>query len=216
MPGNNTQPYNGRYLGTGNGGYAGSYFYSELAQGINYGFATANTDMGTGGSVVPPTDGISADGLVGHPEKWIDFGWRATSLMTQFSKALIQAYYGTAASHSYFAGCSTGGQQALMEAQRFPNDYDGKLAGAPAHNRTHLHTVLIAQYAATIRPRPVRRRRVIFRRPPVSIPSTRRSSGSASVAITGPRPIISSPILGCAISIRPPSSVRMAQWAGNA
>ena len=54
MPGNNTQPYNSRYLGTGNGGYAGSYFYSELAQGINNGFATANTDMGTAGSVVPP------------------------------------------------------------------------------------------------------------------------------------------------------------------
>ena len=149
MPGNNVQPYNGRYLGTGNGGYAGSYFYSELAQGINDGFATANTDMGTGGAVVPPTDGVSADGLVGHPQKWIDFGWRATHLMTQFSKALIKAYYGAAANHSYFAGCSTGGQQALMEAQRFAKDYDGILAGAPAHNRTHLHTVTVAQYAAT-------------------------------------------------------------------
>lgn len=143
-----TEGYNGRYLGTGNGGYAGSYFQSELAQGINNGFATANTDMGTSGGV-PPTDGISADGLVGHPQKWIDFGWRSTYLMTQFSKALINAFYGAPPNHSYFAGCSTGGQQALMEAQRFPNDYDGILAGAPAHNRTHLHTVTIAQYAAT-------------------------------------------------------------------
>jgi hypothetical protein len=114
------QRYNGRYLGTGNGGYAGGYFQSELAQGINNGFATANTDMGaTGGA------GVNGDALVGHPEKWIDFGWRATHLMTTFSQALIQAFYGASANRSYFAGCSTGEQQALMEAQRFPNDYDG-------------------------------------------------------------------------------------------
>jgi feruloyl esterase len=139
-----TQRYNGRYLGTGNGGYAGGFFQSELAAGINNGFATANTDMGTA-----PADGVSADALVGHPEKWKDFGWRATHLMTQLAKALIATFYGNAASRSYFAGCSTGGQQALMEAQRFPADYDGILAGAPAFNRTHLHTVTVAQYRAT-------------------------------------------------------------------
>jgi feruloyl esterase len=139
-----TDRYNGRYLGTGNGGYAGGYFQSELAAGINNGFATANTDMGTA-----PAAGVNADALVGHPEKWKDFGWRATHLMTLFSKALIQTFYGNAANRSYFAGCSTGGQQALMEAQRFPTDYDGILAGAPAFNRTHLHTVLVAQYKAT-------------------------------------------------------------------
>jgi feruloyl esterase len=138
------QRYNGRYLGTGNGGYAGGFFQSELAAGINNGFATANTDMGTS-----PSDGVSADALVGHPEKWKDFGWRSTHLMTLFAKALIQAFYGNPANHSYFAGCSTGGQQALMEAQRFPTDYDGILAGAPAFNRTHLHTVTVAQYRAT-------------------------------------------------------------------
>jgi feruloyl esterase len=139
-----TQRYNGRYLGTGNGGYAGGFFLSELADGINRGFATANTDMGaTGGA------GTNGDALVGHPEKWKDFGWRSTHLMTTFSKALINAFYGNPANRSYFAGCSTGGQQALMEAQRFPNDYDGILAGAPAYNRTHLHTILISQYRAT-------------------------------------------------------------------
>jgi feruloyl esterase len=140
-----TERYNGDYLGTGNGGYGGNYFESELAQGINNGFATANTDMGTS----PTEGGVWADNLVGHPEKWRDFGWRSTYLMTQFSKALIQAFYGKPANHSYFAGCSTGGQQALMEAARFPYDYDGILAGAPAFNRTHLHTVSIAQYRAT-------------------------------------------------------------------
>ncbi len=119
-----TQRYNGRYLGTGNGGYAGGFFQSELAQGINNGFATANTDMGATGAA-----GVNGDALVGHPEKWKDFGWRATHLMTTFSQALIEAFYGNAAHHSYFAGCSTGGQQALMEAQRFPDDYNGILPG---------------------------------------------------------------------------------------
>jgi Tannase and feruloyl esterase len=140
------QRYNGRYLGTGNGGYAGGFFQSELADGINRGFATANTDMGATGAA-----GVNGDALVGHPEKWKDFGWRATHLMTEFSKALIGTFYGTSPAKSYFAGCSTGGQQALMEIQRFPADYDGVLAGAPAFNRTHLHTVLVADYRATHR-----------------------------------------------------------------
>jgi feruloyl esterase len=139
-----TARYNGRYLGTGNGGYAGGFFFSELADGINRGFATANTDMGATGAA-----GVNGDALVGHPEKWKDFGWRATHLMTTFSKALINAFYGNPANRSYFSGCSTGGQQALMEAQRFPYDYDGILAGAPAFNRTHLHTVSVASYRAT-------------------------------------------------------------------
>src|SRR6266576_174359 len=141
-----TKNYNGRYLGTGNGGYAGGFFFSELADGINRGFATANTDMGATGAA-----GVNGDALVGHPEKWKDFGWRATHLMTVFAKALVNTFYGKPANRNYFAGCSTGGQQALMEAQRFPNDYDGILAGAPAYNRTHLHTVLISQYRATHR-----------------------------------------------------------------
>jgi feruloyl esterase len=140
-----TERYNGDYLGTGNAGYGGNYIQSELAQGINNGFATANTDMGTS----PTQFGVWADNLVGHPEKWRDFGWRSTHLMTEFSKALIQQFYGKPTNHSYFAGCSTGGQQALMEAERFPYDYDGILAGAPAFNRTHLLTVPIAQYKAT-------------------------------------------------------------------
>jgi feruloyl esterase len=135
--------YNGRYLGTGNGGYGGDIFDSELAQGINNGFATANTDMGTCSNCA-----VYADQLVGHPEKWSDFGWRSTHLMTEFSKALIKEFYGTPARHSYFAGCSTGGQQALKEATRYPEDYDGILAGAPAYNRTHLLAMLIAQYGS--------------------------------------------------------------------
>ncbi len=141
-----TKNYNGRYLGTGNGGYAGGFFQSELADGINRGFATANTDMGTA-----PSAGVNGDALVGHPEKWKDWGWRSTHLMTTFAQALIRTFYGNPPAKSYFAGCSTGGQQALMEAQRFPDDYDGILAGAPAYNRTHLHPVTVADYRATHR-----------------------------------------------------------------
>src|ERR1044072_285567 len=139
-----TQRYNGRYLGTGNGGYADGYFFSVLADGINRGFATANTNMGATGAA-----GTNGDALIGHPEKWKDFGWRATTLMPTFAKALINPFSGDPPARAYFSGCSTGGQQGLMEAQRFPYDYDGILAGAPAFNRTHIHTVTVAQYRAT-------------------------------------------------------------------
>jgi feruloyl esterase len=141
--------YNGSYLGTGSGGYGGDFFDSELAQGINNGFATANTDLGTKPSIPDPLKPMPvwADHLVGHPEKGADFAWRSTHLMTELSKALTE-FYGAPTSHSYFAGCSAGGQQALMEAMRFPNDYNGILAGAPAYNRTHLLTSLIAQYGS--------------------------------------------------------------------
>lgn len=78
-------------------------------------------------------------GLFGHPERIKDFGYRAIHLMTERGKEIVSAFYGHRSQRTYFAGCSTGGQNALMEAQRFPNDYDGILAGAAAFNRTHLH-----------------------------------------------------------------------------
>ncbi len=135
--------WNGRYEGTGNGGYAGSILYGHLALGLLHGFAVANTDMGTS-----PANALNGDALVGHPEKWIDWGYRATHEMTAFSKSLVHAHYGHGPRYSYFSGCSTGGQQALMEAQRFPDDYDGILGGAPAHDRTHGHAVVVWQYGA--------------------------------------------------------------------
>ncbi len=92
------------------------------------------TDTGhTGG----PGD---AGWALGHREKVIDFGYRGVHEMTAISKAVVQAYYGGAAKHSYFASCSDGGREALMEAQRFPADYDGIVAGAPANNWTALMT----------------------------------------------------------------------------
>lgn len=132
--------WNGRFLGTGNGGGAGKIVYDKLVQGLKRGYATANTDMGTSPGV---------DSAINHQERWADFGYRSTHLMTVVSKQIIELYYGKAAHHAYFVGCSTGGQQALMEAQRFPGDYNGIIAGAPANNRTHLHTGFILNHKVT-------------------------------------------------------------------
>lgn len=126
--------WNGRFLGTGNGGGAGKINYGPLISGVIRGFATANTDMGTS---------PNADDAVNHPERWADFGYRSTHEMTSGAKAILQVFYKKPASKAYFIACSTGGQQALMEAQRFPDDYNGIIAGAPANNRTHLHTFFI-------------------------------------------------------------------------
>ena len=78
--------------------------------------------------------GGSASFALGHPEKLIDFGYRSTHEMTIAAKAIIRAYYGESPKLSYFTGCSAGGRQGLMEAQRFPEDYDGIVAGAPGSN----------------------------------------------------------------------------------
>jgi feruloyl esterase len=126
--------WNGKYEGTGNGGYAGGIAYGGLAAGLRRGYAVANTDLGTS-----PMVADNSDVLVGHPEKWRDWGSRATHEMTVAAKLIVRAYYGHDPALSYYVGCSTGGQQGLVEAQRFPDDFDGILAGAPANNRTRLH-----------------------------------------------------------------------------
>jgi feruloyl esterase len=132
--------WNGRLLGTGNGGGAGNIIYRSLAAGLKKGYATANTDMGTA---------PSAGAAINYLDKWADFGFRATHLMTVVSKAILLAFYNKPQQHAYFVGCSTGGQQALMEAQRYPGDYDGIIAGAPANNRTHLHTGFLWNHKVT-------------------------------------------------------------------
>ncbi|MBZ5602995.1 MAG: tannase/feruloyl esterase family alpha/beta hydrolase [Acidobacteriia bacterium] len=123
--------WNGKYQGVGNGGFAGSIQYALLAAGVRSGYATASTDTGHKGGA---TDG---DWAMNHYEKIVDFGYRAIHEMTDASKAIVKAYYGGAAKRSYFAGCSNGGRQALLEAQRYPADYDGIVAGAPANYLTH-------------------------------------------------------------------------------
>jgi feruloyl esterase len=122
--------WNGKLQSVGNGAWAGTISYPAMATALAAGYAAASTDTGH--------EGNNAEFVIGHPEKVTDFAWRAVHEMTAESKALIGAYYGNPAKYSYWNGCSTGGRQALTEAQRFPNDYDGIIAGAPANYVTHL------------------------------------------------------------------------------
>jgi len=122
--------WNGKLEAVGNGAWAGSISYPAMATAVTAGYAAASTDTGHGGN--------SPAFIPGHPEKVTDFAWRAVHEMTAAAKAISAAYYGNTPQRSYFNGCSTGGRQALTEAQRFPNDYDGIVAGAPAYYTTHL------------------------------------------------------------------------------
>lgn len=126
--------WNGKFLAVGNGAYSGEIFYPLMIAPLTRGYATASTDTGHEGS------GGDASFVLGHPEKWIDSAYRAVHEMTVESKALIAAYYGSEAERAYFSGCSMGGRQALMEAQRFPADFDGIIAGAPANYFTRVET----------------------------------------------------------------------------
>ncbi|HEY6271818.1 MAG TPA: tannase/feruloyl esterase family alpha/beta hydrolase [Terriglobales bacterium] len=124
--------WNGKYQGVGNGGFAGSISYTGLAAGVKAGYAAASTDTGHSGSPA------GAGWALRHPDVIVDFGYRAIHEMTVKAKAVIQAFYGDSPKRSYFGSCSNGGRQALMEAQRYPEDYDGIIAGAPANYWTHL------------------------------------------------------------------------------
>ena len=95
------------------------------------GYATSSRDTGHTGN------GGDASFALGHPEKLIDFAYRSVHEMALKTKAIIEAFYGTPARHSYWYGCSTGGRQGLVEAQRFPGDFDG-IVGAPAFNQPRL------------------------------------------------------------------------------
>ena len=125
--------WNGKFMGEGNGGWSGEIWYQPMGEALRRGYATASTDTGHEGN------GGDASFALGHPEKLVDFGYRAVHEMTVKAKAIIAAFYGAdALKHSYWSGCSSGGKQALTEAQRFPRDYDGIIAGAPANFFTHL------------------------------------------------------------------------------
>jgi tannase/feruloyl esterase len=119
--------WNGKFQAVGNGGWAGVISYAAMADAVRAGYASASTDTGHVGA--------TGEFALGHPEKLIDFGWRSEHEMTLKAKAVVQAFYGSAPRLSYWNGCSTGGRQGLKEAQMFPDDYDGIIAGAPA-NRT--------------------------------------------------------------------------------
>jgi len=138
--------WNSKFLGIGNGGFAGSISTSGLADAVRAGYASASTDTGH-----TTTGGVDAKWALNHPGKIIDFGHRAIHLMTVQGKAITAAFYGSAPKKSYFSSCSNGGRQALMEAQRYPEDYDGIIAGAPANNWTYLMTAAAKNSAVTMR-----------------------------------------------------------------
>jgi len=125
--------WNGKYQQVGNGGWAGSIPTASMAAPLRRGYVTAGTDDGH-------TGGNGAVWAMGHPEKLIDFGYRAVHETAEQAKAVIHAFYGKGQSFSYFFGCSDGGREALMEAQRYPADFNGIIAGAPANFWSRLLT----------------------------------------------------------------------------
>lgn len=124
--------WNLKYLQAGCGGFCGSISYSAMAEPLRRGYVVAATDDGHEAS------GIDASWAVGHPEKVVDFGYRSLKETTEVAKDLIFAFEMSGPQRSYFMGCSDGGREALMEAQRFPQDFDGIVAGSPANFWTHL------------------------------------------------------------------------------
>ena len=133
-----TSGWNGKFQSVGNGGWNGNIDFNALANGVRRGYATASTDTGHQGGGGP---------WMQNREKLIDYGYRAVHEMTVTGKAITAAYYGNPARLSYFTGCSAGGRQGLMAAQRYPEDFDGIVAGAPALNATGraVYSVSIAQ-----------------------------------------------------------------------
>jgi len=120
--------WNGKLQSVGNGAWGGVINYPALGDALLAGYATAATDTGHVGN--------NPRFAVGHPEKLADYGYRAVHEMTVAAKAIVAAFYGNRPKLAYWNACSTGGRQGLMEAQRFPGDYDGIIAGAPVHART--------------------------------------------------------------------------------
>jgi feruloyl esterase len=124
--------WNGKLQGIGNGGFAGLIDFMQLGVAVSKGYAATATDTGHEGTP------IDAAWALGHSEKVVDFGHRGIHEMTRVAKEAVRTFYGKSVQRSYFAGCSDGGREALMEAQRYPADYDGILAGAPANYWTAL------------------------------------------------------------------------------
>jgi hypothetical protein len=122
--------WNGKYVQVGNGGLAGSIPTAQIRARAAQGYAAAGTDDGH------RSDSRSAAWALGHPEKIKDFAFRSLKETTETAKALIRAQKDGPAKLSYFVGCSAGGREALMEAQRYPADFDGIVAGAPANYNT--------------------------------------------------------------------------------
>ena len=136
--------WNGKFQEVGNGAFSGSIALPAMAAALRRGYAAASTDTGHTGN--------TAEFALGHPEKVIDFGWRAIHETAVASKAIVEAFYAAAPRFSYFTGCSAGGRQGLKEAQRFPGDFDGIVAGAPGLDWTGRAAQAVRVAQATQKP----------------------------------------------------------------
>lgn len=142
------EQWNGKMAGLGGGGYSGGFASADVSfRGpVSKGYATLATDAGHDTSA-------QAEWALGHPEKIEDYGHRANHQGALFGKALVAAYYGAPAKRAYFHGCSNGGRDALMLAQRYPGDYDAIAVGAPANDFTGLISSFV-QYERLFRVSP--------------------------------------------------------------
>ena len=135
--------WNGQFLMGGGGGYVGAVD-NQFAFTVQEGYATVGTDAGHSGN------SLSAGWAMRNDTRVTDFAYRAVHRTAEVTKLLIAAYYGRPPAHSYFIGCSNGGREALMEAQRYPADFDGIAAVAPAYNFLAITTAFVrnaqAQY----------------------------------------------------------------------
>ena len=144
--------WNHKLEAVGNGGYLGALMYGAMVPGFDAGYATMTTDLG---HVNPPHEGEYAAWALGHPQKIIDFAYRAEHLSTQIAKRIIDAYYGAAPAHSYYAGCSAGGIEGITELLRYPQDYDGYIIGdaTPDHVGQEMEAMWKTLWASLADPR---------------------------------------------------------------
>jgi tannase/feruloyl esterase len=126
-----TTNWNGKFQSIGNHNLGGVIYYGDMGLQLIRNYAVASSDTGHIGN--------DAEWGAGHPEKVADFGWRAVHQLTLTAKAVIAAFYSANPRYSYFNGCSMGGKEALQEAQRFPDDYDGIISGSAMNNWTRSH-----------------------------------------------------------------------------
>ena len=133
--------WNGKFLATGNGGYSSNIAYDQMAEAMERGYAVGGSNTGHQG------DDLSFG--AGHPEKIRDWAYRSTHVLAQTGRALVTTFYRRPAAHAYFSGCSTGGQQALSEAQRYPDDFDGIIAGDPGNDRILLNADFVESWRVT-------------------------------------------------------------------
>lgn len=166
--------WNGKFQQVGNGGWAGSIPTHSLAVALQRGYASAGTN--TGHDEGHP-DGPAA-WAIGHPEKLIDYGHRSLHETTVVAKELLRSFYGKGPEYSYFVGCSNGGRQALMEAQRYPEDFNGIIAGAPANDFTNLLTGFVWNEQALLK-------NASSSIPPEKLPAIQKAALSACDALDG-------------------------------